>query len=936
MINQAEEIGSVMNLILDGELNLPPNFDGYTAKRSDYMRYFTGLQFPANFPYTTATLEDYEPYFRGRVSYVRALDTGAVPTPQGETLTGEVTITDENGNPKVTHYQTKVYPSEMIYSEREDGTPFGQAVGYQKAYQKKLAVTAESSFNHPERQASIFVFPDDSYGSAGFNKYVKPADFKVIDGVRTPIENENFLVEPTLAPYLAPSTDPDDPSSNLRILSCVFAEIVNLCEQPNSGNFFVYCDYVEFGAIMLGLAFQARGYEKFDEASSIFTTTKALGPVCPSKGSDVTRVIKEEFKKPKKRYTLLTSKMVESHFDTIMEAFNSYENRHGDIIKVLIGSPKSRDGINLANVLQVHISTAGWTPSATYQALSRAIRATSHVDLIAEKRDEEATTIVNALPREEYEQRLREIELEGFTGDLRTELIRRVGATLNIRIPIKTYKHAPYAYLNVDGQEKEVSISMDLYRRSEEKEIEIQRVMRIAKQCAIDCKIHYARNVRPGDVDDSPECDYDKCDYGCVDTILGRPMPPRDTETYDVYYADTIIARVMQEIKEIFTYNFSIEIKELYRIFERDNIRSKFVDGALEKLIREKTPILDRYGYISYLRVDGPLVYLVRDYPVGDESGYPLNEYVSHLTSLLDLDISVLTKEYRRESQEEIIEQIKVTRPDDIRFDRLLDSLDEDARVSFIEETLRDMYLHDLNADYAEGIEQKYANFIYRFNEPLQKLAEGAEIMRKIPQKQGKKPTNELKSRMKQIGEETADTAEDTDTDFVYVHILSSGKGGNVAYNDVTRYNKAEGKIRILAPGPEPETSNAEWRDTRPIEDPIYRRMIQDRIAEKRAAFQQFSIYGILKPDGNFLIRNRANERSGVKDDRGQTRGRECQSFKKPALIDVLWSLQIPSGKAPPVNGKERLIQYLLKESTIQDRAYYEAMDEEQLRFYAG
>ena len=86
------------------------------------------------------------------------------------------------------------------------------------------------------------------------------------------------------------------------------------------------------------------------------------------------------------RYALLTGDTPDTVTRTILDTFNSYENRYGEYIKVLIGSRVSRVGINLANVLNVFIVNPSWNQSNTYQAISRAIRATSHVSLIEEKR----------------------------------------------------------------------------------------------------------------------------------------------------------------------------------------------------------------------------------------------------------------------------------------------------------------------------------------------------------------------------------------------------------------------------------------------------------------------------------------------------------------------------------------------------------------------
>ena len=106
MVNEVSEVGSIMNLIL------PSNF-----------------QIPDNFNYNTATLAEMEPYFRNRISYVRARDSGAIPEEMGIPLNVEYTF----GGKRI-HASTKVYESPMLrYKDQQTGQEMGQDVGYQTA-----------------------------------------------------------------------------------------------------------------------------------------------------------------------------------------------------------------------------------------------------------------------------------------------------------------------------------------------------------------------------------------------------------------------------------------------------------------------------------------------------------------------------------------------------------------------------------------------------------------------------------------------------------------------------------------------------------------------------------------------------------------------------------------------------------------------------------
>lgn len=70
----------------------------------------------------------------------------------------------------------------------------------------------------------------------------------------------------------------------------------------------------------------------------------------------------------------------------ILRIFNSYENRNGDLIKVILGSPAMKEGVSLLRVRQVHMLDPYWNQSREEQVIGRAIRFCSHKDVSESKR----------------------------------------------------------------------------------------------------------------------------------------------------------------------------------------------------------------------------------------------------------------------------------------------------------------------------------------------------------------------------------------------------------------------------------------------------------------------------------------------------------------------------------------------------------------------
>lgn len=66
--------------------------------------------------------------------------------------------------------------------------------------------------------------------------------------------------------------------------------------------------------------------------------------------------------------------------------FNTKENKHGDVIKIIMISPAGAEGINLRNCRQVHIMEPYWNEVRIEQVIGRAIRQCHHSELPMDER----------------------------------------------------------------------------------------------------------------------------------------------------------------------------------------------------------------------------------------------------------------------------------------------------------------------------------------------------------------------------------------------------------------------------------------------------------------------------------------------------------------------------------------------------------------------
>jgi len=580
------------------------------------------------------------------------------------------------------------------------------------------------------------------------------------------------------------------------------------------------------------------------------------------------------------RYALLTSETTPSETAYILELFNSYENRHGEYIKVVIGSPVTRDGLNLANVLQIHLTGPGWNQASSYQSESRAIRSTSHVDLIEEER---------------------------------AKLIKMGEDPNKAYVTIKIYRHAA---VDEDG----ISVDVEMYELSEKKDREIKRVMRMMKQIAVDCQINYSRNVRPKDIDGSPSCDYDICKYKCY-----NPAPENiDYTSYDVLYSGDVINLAKDEIIDIFRVIFKISYDVLYK--ELEGFKKKFVDMAVADLIENKTIISNRFGYPSYLREDRGILFLRKDYPltlIENPGAVALSEYSSNLIGIQTMTLTEYNGTLQRGTGN-ILDLLWGLNNDEMY--KKIDELTLENKILLLEQAIYSYYIENIKNPITIGVIDKFRSFVFIVYEPKIPIEISKKALSERGKGRGRKPKVGSKFKFTETQKEEVNKAleKQSSKNVIYFHNLSTATQTQTAYAMTAKTRKTEGKIRLLN-----EIEKIKWRDSNEYEQPVYNEIIKNKQQKI-----EYEIFGTILEDKNFRIHDKTTEKGNVKDTRNINRGRICHNgWKKKELIDLLWKLKFNPFKIDINVQKKDLIAFIVSHE-IANKAEAKDFTDEKLNFY--
>lgn len=741
------------------------------------------------------TLEQLHPYLNGRVSYVREINKGVVKVPKGTNLI----------------FQGRKYNKIVNKSEME---------GIQRKVYEDIESTDRGKLENNVRHCSNFTFPDGSYDDSSFNKFVEGS-------------NENYRFRSyDIALYF---------QTHLRELSSKFYEIIRLARANPKKKRYVFFEYKNVGAILFGLCLELFGYQRYTRTESAFqiTSSEGLGGLktyCSHPDDIGERVILEN-KAP--RYALLTSETSPTRLSSIMSLINSEENIDGEYIQILIGSPISKEGINLSDFRCFDNVNPWWNESYTTQAEGRIIRATGFI----------YTT---------ERERRRSIKNHENPDD--------------IRIEVESYSHCA----TIPGRDD--TIDEHMYKISEEKNIEISKVMRYMKQCSVDCFTHYKRNVRPTDIDGSVECDYQKCEYKCINE------PPKEAmEAYNLIVSQRLVEETVPKIIDLFSNVFVLTIDEIQKM---TSISKLYCLLCLQNIIDHNIPIINRYGIESFLRNYGNYYYLIKDKYIVESNADDLF-YAQTLLIKPNINYESIIYELHSSEQSEIINKIYALSADDPNFEQAfnyyVDKLNKKYKIVLFEEAVKSFVTSGERTLVADLIIKKWSKNLYYLLEPTRSIVETAKLLSVTRSRRGKRSAGDF--RRAEAIEQASSTSEYGDP--VYIHILNDEFGrGEISYqaHKSSKYENQTCKLRIFIPSKENK-----WRNVALYELPVYAAYIADKIKKEEMQYAQYLVYGRYSVStGKFwVVDNRDQNILLQTDNRKKRKGLRCKSFGVEDLAEI-------------------------------------------------
>lgn len=274
------------------------------------------------------------------------------------------------------------------------------------------------------------------------------------------------------------------------------------------------------------------------------------------------------------------SKMTDSH-RLFSDVILTDGNKHGQKIKIIVGTRVISEGVDYKNVRQVHILNPWHNNTRIYQAIGRGIRYCGHVSLSESERNCTVFKYSSTVPDYNF--------FEPYVHDM---------SDLN---QVINYRNGTPSGI-IKRQLLSETIDERYYRRAISKDIYIKRVERALKKIAIDCQFNKNLNFYPMvegrvayDRDYSRECDYDKCDYQCEGfqkdiryIIIGIKRIKKDEDKVDDLGLQTEDDELQPENDEL----QPEEISHTYRIQSHSLYNDSEWHDDTEEINEDKSEIL--------------------------------------------------------------------------------------------------------------------------------------------------------------------------------------------------------------------------------------------------------------------------------------------------------------------------------------------------------
>lgn len=840
MINTPKEVGKLIDLL--NEKDIPEDFD-----------------------WVEADIDTLEPYFRGKVSYVRTLDTGIkinnrlLGKKESDGLSkGLCPIKDESEEDLV---GLDVYHLKMKPGGIQDITH--QAVMYENKNVWRAPILASSyvppppiaTFDNVGGNSDMIKQLDGNENYAWNNEKYNNLTHPEFDGLMTISQYMSnlelvqecsvkfaFLIRMEINYRM---NNPNGLVSSKRIEKWKDQGFVPFGEEGDTnprflsyrqpGNAFAYIELVDKGgAIHLGLTLQLYGFKKFTHKGNV---VDANGRLTIEKGL---------------RYGLMIHKSTEET-ELLNKVFNHPDNCNGDYVQLIIGSEIARDGINLYNVTRGYLFTPDWHVAGMYQAMSRFIRSVSHNDLIRQKLEKGDTS----------------------------------------RVEVNVFK---LSAVNSQGYSTDDCI----YARARDKDFVNRRVLNFLKRVAVDSMIHYNRNVRANDKVGSQQCDYLPCKFECLSPkpprgdlgeypdgmALGQGPTPEDYDyrNYNILYEserrDAIKEKLIESINKNGSVTFDALIEDIMESGspEKVGIVTTHVYDAVYSMIEDKILFRNRYGAENYLASDGINIYAEQEYLNGthiySETGYYSNLIVGMKN--MSLDVLVANAQPQLEELETSLESVDVTNPVELAKVFTDTIKDFSKRRDILEEALITYFTKSDELKPYQKVLVDYYNLLWYELPRQDKNIKAVDVFLNT-QRQGAKAKSD---RNRDIKNTIIWDQDMNNPKKVICHIYKEPPKTGYTKNILFRSTQYEVRLLDLSQKP------YQFRDLTDTETHIYPHLIEEALENKTAYSRRDGVFGYTYDNDPGVISFATQEE--MEDTRQQKRGRVCTNYSAAEISRYL------------------------------------------------
>ena len=347
-------------------------------------------------------------------------------------------------------------------------------------------------------------------------------------------------------------------------------KIKQICESimNSTGVVLVYSQYIDGGLVPIALALEELGFTRGGNLKSLFKTppVENIDAITLKKKSDT-----EGSPFSPAHYAMITGeKSLSPNNSDEVKRLTSVDNKNGEKIKVVLISQAGSEGLDFKFIRQVHILEPWYNMNRIEQIIGRAVRTCSHKDLPFKERN---------------------VELYLYGTFLENKQIE--------------------------------AADLYIYRHAESKAVDIGRVSRVLKSCAVDCLLNFEQmgftvenmnqtveqelsskktiQYQVGDRPYTAICDYmESCQYKCSPDITLQSSEVKDytyTEAFIMMTTEKIIHRIKSLFKERFVYTKEdlvahINIIKVYPPTQ--------INAALSQLVDDKSEyVSDKYGRLG-------------------------------------------------------------------------------------------------------------------------------------------------------------------------------------------------------------------------------------------------------------------------------------------------------------------------------------------------